>query len=502
MSVKAKVDAIDRFVRTLKSGGLYDDINAACVMAGWTNLAGALYPLKGSAPTNNGFLAADLDAGIGLQGDASSYLNSNRNSNADPQDDYHAAVWVSKADSGSSGAMYLGSGGPGITGSTNIGSTTDLASPDTIFRSRSATSDIIASSASSTGLIALSRSVGGSYGYRSGSLFGSKTRASETPANANYFVFSRNLSGTPSLPTDATLSWYSIGSSTDLAALDSAVSTLMADLRAIDEDGFEPESVNYLRAVEAADGAYLETGVKQAINSFIVGLKKDNLWNALKASCILCGARTIAGALVPLAGTAPTAYGGWSSGDYNRETGLKGNGTTKYLNSNHLASSQYTNDTHFAVWHSEVSTTGLPSGYGVSIGCASKVIATGLNSFSMIRLNQSLDQWVFYVNSANALSGTGGSPNSTGFMGASRSDATNVTYRRNGASGVGAIASQDHAENAPYGVFQTLFTNFAGQTFPTDARIAFYSIGSAIADLALLDARVSTLVSQIAAAIP
>ena len=64
MTVKAKVDAIDSFVRTLKGSGQWDDIQAACVMAGWTNLAGALYPLKGTAPTNSGFADSDLDAGI------------------------------------------------------------------------------------------------------------------------------------------------------------------------------------------------------------------------------------------------------------------------------------------------------------------------------------------------------------------------------------------------------------------------------------------------------
>ena len=497
MSVKDKADAIDSFVRTLKSAGLYDDIGSAAIMAGWTNLAGALYPFKGSAPTNGGglFQDADLDPGIGLRGNGSTkYLDSNRANNADGKDDNHNAVWISAAESSGATGYYIDSGAQSV-GDNNLGRSG--VATNLFVRNRSQFGNTVAKG-DATGFIGHSRSSSSTFSIRAKDGTDAIAATSESPSSGNIKVFARP--GTAF--SNATLSWYSIGSSTDLAALDSAVSTLMADLRAIDEDGFEPESVNYLRAVEDADGAYLETGVKQAINSFIVGLKKDNLWNALKASCILCGARTIAGALVPLAGTAPTAYGGWSSGDYNRETGLKGNGTTKYLNSNHLASSQYTNDTHFAVWHSEVSTTGLPSGYGVSIGCASKVIATGLNSFSMIRLNQSLDQWVFYVNSANALSGTGGSPNSTGFMGASRSDATNVTYRRNGASGVGAIASQDHAENAPYGVFQTLFTNFAGQTFPTDARIAFYSIGSAIADLALLDARVTTLVSQIAAAIP
>jgi hypothetical protein len=55
---------------------------------------------------------------------------------------------------------------------------------------------------------------------------------------------------------------------------------------------------------------------------------------AIKASCILAGARTLAGALVPLAGAAPTNVGPFVSGDYNRKTGLVGDGSTKYLNSN------------------------------------------------------------------------------------------------------------------------------------------------------------------------
>jgi hypothetical protein len=50
--------------------------------------------------------------------------------------------------------------------------------------------------------------------------------------------------------------------------------------------------------------------------------------------------------------------------------------------------------------------------------------------------------------------------------------------------------------NASIGVF----SNAAGLA-PTSARLAFYSIGESL-DLALLDARVTTLVAAFAAAIP
>ena len=65
----------------------------------------------------------------------------------------------------------------------------------------------------------------------------------------------------------------------------------------------------YLNAVAVADGEQLEPAVRKAINDFVNGCKQDGIWDAIKASCILAGARTLAGALVPLVGTAPTNNG-------------------------------------------------------------------------------------------------------------------------------------------------------------------------------------------------
>ncbi|MCP4832791.1 MAG: hypothetical protein GY886_11325, partial [Gammaproteobacteria bacterium] len=68
---------------------------------------------------------------------------------------------------------------------------------------------------------------------------------------------------------------------------------------------FDSDASTYIDAVEATDGQALETGVRVAINDFVLGCKQDGIWNAIKASCILAGARTLDGALVPLTGTAP-----------------------------------------------------------------------------------------------------------------------------------------------------------------------------------------------------
>ena len=90
---------------------------------------------------------------------------------------------------------------------------------------------------------------------------------------------------------------------------------------------YDPDAAAYIAAVEAADGQALETGVKDAINAFVLGCKADGIWNAIKASCILAGARTLAGALVPLVGAAPSQVGAAGGWNYTRKTGLAGNGT-------------------------------------------------------------------------------------------------------------------------------------------------------------------------------
>ena len=94
---------------------------------------------------------------------------------------------------------------------------------------------------------------------------------------------------------------------------------------------FTSEAAAYIKSIETADGQALEPQTKIAINTFIRGCKIDGNWDAIKSSCILAGARTLNGALISLKGTAPTNVN-FISSDYNRATGLKGDGSSKYLN--------------------------------------------------------------------------------------------------------------------------------------------------------------------------
>ena len=66
----------------------------------------------------------------------------------------------------------------------------------------------------------------------------------------------------------------------------------------------DADALDYLARVKAADGAGVETAVAVTVDAFFRDAKDSGVFSALKACCILAGARTITGALVPLAGPA------------------------------------------------------------------------------------------------------------------------------------------------------------------------------------------------------
>jgi hypothetical protein len=252
---------------------------------------------------------------------------------------------------------------------------------------------------------------------------------------------------------------------------------------------------DYIDRVVAADVAAgntlgLEVGVRDAYDVFIrdsinvgdLGTSGGVLSQAnsiIKAAPIMAGARTLAGALVPLVGPAPTNFN-FVAGDYNRKTGLSGNGTTKYLDSNRNNNADPQNSKHVAV---RVSTIGAGSIF--NSGPAGTAGRTGLATDGFASCNNDV-----------------GTFNSVplpvvGLLGVSRSSSINYTYRAN-LSNTTVSASSGAPNNS-----NILF--YARPGTPPDSyatsRLAFYSIGESL-DLALLDARVTILINAIAAAIP
>jgi hypothetical protein len=118
---------------------------------------------------------------------------------------------------------------------------------------------------------------------------------------------------------------------------------------------YDTDAQAYITAVETADGQALETGVRDAINTLVLALKSASIWTIAGQLLLPCGPRTLAGALVPLKGTAPT-NSGFAFGDYTRKAGLSGNGSSKYLNSNVLLNS-LPGDSHALAWYGSINET-------------------------------------------------------------------------------------------------------------------------------------------------
>jgi hypothetical protein len=249
--------------------------------------------------------------------------------------------------------------------------------------------------------------------------------------------------------------------------------------------GWQPmdtDAAAYITAVETADGQALEERTKIAIDNFVLGCKADGIWSAIKASCILAGARTLNGALVPLAGTAPTNVGPFVSGDYNRKTGLVGNGSTKYLDSNRNSNTDPQNSFHMFV---RVTTADSSGGFYGFMG-------QGTNTTGASHIAQSSVR-----NRAATSTSISGSSN-VGTIATSRASSSGFDFRHGGVIGSVLVASESPSADNHY-VFGRNVS--AAINAPTNARLAFYSIGESL-NLALLDTRVTDLINAFAAAIP
>jgi hypothetical protein len=249
---------------------------------------------------------------------------------------------------------------------------------------------------------------------------------------------------------------------------------------------FDTDASTYIEAVEAADTQALETATRYAINDFVIGCKQDGIWSAIKASCILAGARTLAGALIPLVGAAPTNFN-FVSGDYNRETGLAGNGTSKYLNSNRSNNADPQNSKHAAVY---VPNFPAPGGSFRELFSSQDITA------GHTILNRNGGDTAFgTMNNSSVLPAVTSISRAAGFYGISRSQSDSFVFKY--PSGSAAVTSNS-ATPASANIFIGTRTASGGLF---NGSLAFYSIGESL-DLALLDARVSALITAFGVAIP
>lgn len=235
----------------------------------------------------------------------------------------------------------------------------------------------------------------------------------------------------------------------------------------------DADAAAYITAVEAADGVALENGVRQAIDDFVIGLKADSLWTPIVHATLLMGPRTLAGALVPLKGTAAT-NNNFVSADYDRH-GIVGNGTTKHLDTNVANNSLPQNDFHMSIL-----TNDILGSIGGFMG-----VAAAAGSSSIARLSTST-RWRCRTTSEYARPSF-----MRGLSGVSRASGTAYSIARDGGVETPTIASvapgagNIHVMRVNGGAYAPSAGNDITQVY-------WYSIGNALT-LSALATRVGTL---------
>lgn len=251
--------------------------------------------------------------------------------------------------------------------------------------------------------------------------------------------------------------------------------------------------------VAAGNTQGLEVGVTDAISTCVQALKNDGILGVsgatpevqvlaqsaslIKAACFMMGARTLSGALVPLAADmpAPTNFN-LVGGDYDRKTGVQLGGAGKYVDinaDNSSASLGSQNDKHLAVYVPLTSSTNT------------RTYMRGGNSG--IALTTSLS--VFVNSTATTVAGSHVlSDTAFPFIGVSRAQSSNFTLRARGANS--QVTSTSSTPTAG-----SYILGWNGSTSYTICKMSFYSTGTAL-DLAILEARLIALSQALAAAIP
>jgi hypothetical protein len=245
----------------------------------------------------------------------------------------------------------------------------------------------------------------------------------------------------------------------------------------------EPDAEDYFSRIFAA-GSSISAVNQVAVNNFIVGCKADGIWSAIKACCLLAGPDTLAGALVPLVGPEPTnVNGNFVMEDYNRITGLMGNGLNKHLNTNVNWRDMPQNDSHLSAWISEVNiTTSTPK--SVVAGSATSGNGSARVSITGEGIGDALNM-LHTATSANIVNRTP----SIGLYGISRSNNNSFDFREGGGGGTLSRLSTTPQSNQVH-----IFSGRNGEFW--GGRASFYSIGESL-DLALLDARIITYMASI-----
>ena len=157
---------------------------------------------------------------------------------------------------------------------------------------------------------------------------------------------------------------------------------------------YDTDAQAYIAAVEAADGQALEAATRDAINQLVLTFKAGNIWTNAVQIILPCGPRTLASSAgLALKGPNPTNGTGsagpsqFTSGNYNRKTGLGNTSNTgQWLNSN-VAQNSLPATSHAIGVYGNITTN---SGDRTIAGCFN-------DSTNLETSLSSLDAWASYI---------------------------------------------------------------------------------------------------------
>ena len=243
--------------------------------------------------------------------------------------------------------------------------------------------------------------------------------------------------------------------------------------------GFSTEAQNYFDRLDTA-GDTTYTTYKQPLANYIDGLVTlgGAYWNTMLSATSFVGVG-IQGITVPLRDgmTVPT-NNNFVAGDLNQLTGLKGDASTKDINTGLLSNDIAQNDGSLSVYQTAAVTSGnYTAGSGYNGGIGGGIFLRDLGSTIQCAVHGGL-----------VSNGTGWV---SGLIGGSRSSSTTQTQRTNQTDYPFASTSL-----APTTDIIRVFA--AGASPKTDPRLATYHIGPALT-LSTLEALQATLISEIAA---
>ena len=248
---------------------------------------------------------------------------------------------------------------------------------------------------------------------------------------------------------------------------------------------YDTDAQTWITAVEAADGLALEIGVKDAVDNLVKGLKSDGNWADMRHIALLAGPRTKDGAVILLkdTGSVGVTTNNLASMDYVRGTGLKGTASGQVVYANEAFSGWWTNlDGHITLHRTEQHTTGTylcGGGAGNTVGFTST--ASGGTTIK--------------AHGASVSGGTLGTETSAGFLGLTRTGSSAFDGRINGTTS----AAISDTSALPGSATNWNYVGGAGvSTYFSDSRVAFASVGTALTDMAAVDSRVATYLSDLA----